>query len=147
MSSFRQELGWLEDADSEDSKKRAGLEYERLLGWVLNSLDSVKYELIHLFFPLYCLCYIRLISQDAYDEVQAFKNKHRQEHIDRYATECDELSVLANKHKLDSDDFLEQCPFMYCTTYVPFSPINILIFLIYMYIYIAVRSASNLVSK
>ena len=78
---FRDDLfGWLDDAGS---KKRYSLEYDSLYTWVLESIDAVKYQLSPLFFPLFCLSYITLISQGYTDEAISFKNKHRYSHTGR----------------------------------------------------------------
>ena len=78
--------------------------YARLEDWVAGSLEHLKPELRGVLFPLFVLCYYRLVLAP-HDLAPHFLERWGAEHSLRYASEVRCLAATTSPEHLDSDDF------------------------------------------
>jgi hypothetical protein len=81
--------------------------YARLEDWVAGSLEHHKPELRGVLFPLFVLCYYKLVEhQDQDQELAArFLARWGAEHALQYASEVRCLAAATRPEHLDTDDF------------------------------------------
>jgi len=81
--------------------------YARLEDWVAGSIEHHKAELRSVLFPLFVLCYFKLVEhQNDEDQLAAhFLERWGAEHALQYASEVRCLAAATRPEHLDTDDF------------------------------------------
>ncbi|CCI43782.1 unnamed protein product [Albugo candida] len=82
--------------------------YRKLMEWICNSLDMLKYELHGIAFPLFVHSYLELMMKGFEKEARGFFIRHAKDHFRLHQEEIRMLSLISKVEHLKKSEYAQQ---------------------------------------